>query len=458
MKVSQAFPAWCSKISLNYSRNFQMISCKKSRKLRIAISLACIALCHFFAPLCLAEDGKTKDKQTKTETADAPIRLGLLASLTGPGKEPNEAMVNAFRLYLDQIHASAGGRRIELIFADDETKGSKASLLAKRLIESDKVDILCGIYWAAVASAVAPIAEEHRVPLVISISGLASLTQRDHKRYVIRTGWTPSQFFQPLGQYAAKDLRFKKIICLASDYSLGYEIVGSFQDTFEANGGEIIQKLWLPIDATDMSPYFAGIRTKDADAIFITTAGKTAATVAEQLRTAGCTLPILGHYTLFDEQLLTDPAHARAVSGGYSPCAWSGTLATPANKAFMSAYEKKFGKRPGYEAEMGYTNAKWICTAIDNMKGNIGDSTKLMNALRHVVLKDDPRGKLKMDDHGMVIQNCYIRQAKKVSDRYENVIVHTYPMCSQFWNRQPEEFLALPPYSKNYPPCPHCLK
>ena len=40
--------------------------------------------------------------------------------------------------------------------------------------------------------------------------------------------------------------------------------------------------------------------------------------------------------------------------------------------------------------------------------------------------------------------------------RLQNTVIHTYPMVSQFWTYKPEEYLKLPVYNRDYPPCKHC--
>jgi hypothetical protein len=36
-----------------------------------------------------------------------------------------------------------------------------------------------------------------------------------------------------------------------------------------------------------------------------------------------------------------------------------------------------------------------------------------------------------------------------------NAVVHTYPNVSQFWKYPPQEFLASPVYSRDFPPAKH---
>ena len=35
-------------------------------------------------------------------------------------------------------------------------------------------------------------------------------------------------------------------------------------------------------------------------------------------------------------------------------------------------------------------------------------------------------------------------------------VVFTYPAVSQFWKYNPDEFLKMPLYTRDYPPCKYC--
>jgi len=76
-----------------------------------------------------------------------------------------------------------------------------------------------------------------------------------------------------------------------------------------------------------------------------------------------------------------------------------------------------------------------------------------MAALRKVELKDAPRGPVKIDAYGSSVDNVYITRVDKVKGALQNTVINTYPMVSQFWTYDPEQYLKQPAYSKDYPPC-----
>ena len=73
-----------------------------------------------------------------------------------------------------------------------------------------------------------------------------------------------------------------------------------------------------------------------------------------------------------------------------------------------------------------------------------------------IEIKDSPRGALKLDSYGHVIDDIYIRRVEKVGGILQNSIVEKYPQVSQFWKYDPETYMKSPVYARDYPPCKFC--
>src|SRR5574341_521431 len=81
-------------------------------------------------------------------------------------------------------------------------------------------------------------------------------------------------------------LGYKRIVVISMDYAFGHETVAGFQRTFEENGGQIVQKLWIPMNVQDYAPYLAQIK-RDADAVFTLALGRYSVLFAKQYTTSG---------------------------------------------------------------------------------------------------------------------------------------------------------------------------
>ena len=384
-----------------------------------------------------------------------PIKIGVISPMSGGAAQAGKDMVNGMQMWLDENGGQMAGRKVELIVEDSTGQPNIALTKLQKLVERDKVQVLVGELFAHIGYAMAPKVDEYRIPMLYPVIAADDLTQRKPAKWVVRTGWASSQPSHPFGEYAAKVLGYKKIVTLGIDYAFGWEVIGGFQKTFEENGGQIIQKLWAPLNTTDFAPYLSQIK-RDADAVFALMVSGSALRFPRQYQDAGlkAKFPLIGGGTTFDEFVL--PSLGDEAIGGMTPLQYSAALDNPVNKRFVAEYRKKYGKVPSYFSETSYTSTRWIAEAVKAVGGDVENREKFLEALRHVEIPDSPRGPVKLDAHGNPVQNIYIRKVEKKDGELWNTVIHTYPAVSQFWKYKPEEFLKQPVYDRNFPPCKYC--
>ena len=384
-----------------------------------------------------------------------PIKVGFLTQMTGGGAAVGKDMSNGFMMSLEEISNQIAGRKVEVIIEDTQGDPAQALTRLRKLVESDKVHAVAGIFLANEGYALAPKVDEYRIPTVWAVVSADDLTQRKPTKYAVRTGWTSSQPNHPFGEYAAKTLGYKRVVTIAMDYAFGWEQVGGFQKTFEESGGQIVQKLWPPLGTTDFGPFLAQIK-RDADAVFAVMVAASSLRFPKQYQDAGLKtrLPLIGGGTTFDEFVL--PALGDEAIGAITPLIYSAAIDTPVNKRFVKEFRTKYGKVPGYYAEASYTAARWIAEAAKAVGGNVEDKEKFLAALKKVEIFDAPRGPIKLDTYGNPIQNIYVRKVEKRDGELWNTVIQTFTGVSQFWKYKPEEFLKQPVYDRNYPACKYC--
>jgi len=385
----------------------------------------------------------------------APIKIGFLAPLTGGAAQIGRDMVNGFEMYLEETGHQIAGRKAEVIVEDTAGNPGTAITKFRKFAESDRVDMVVGEAFAHIGYALAPKAEEFRMPTIFPVIAADDLTQRKTSKWVVRLGWTGSQPSHPFGEYVAKTLGYKRVAVFGTDYAFGYEVVGGFQRTFEEAGGQVIQKLWAPLGTTDLAPYLSQIK-READAAFIIVVAASALRFPAQYQDAGLRgrLPVIGGAVIVDESIL--PSFGDEALGIVTPLMYSAALDTPVNKRFVAEYRKRFGKIPSYFSETCYTSGRWINEAARVVGGNVEDREKFMAAFRKVEIPDAPRGPVKLDAWGNPIQNIYVRKVERKGGELQNTVIHTFPAVSQFWTYKPDEFLKQPLYNRDQPPCRFC--
>src|SRR5215467_4509899 len=295
-------------------------------------------------------------------TAQGPIKIGFLAPLSGAIAAAGKDMYSGCELYWREHGWQMASRKVEVVLEDNEGNPATALTKARKLVESDKVHLLMGVILSNVAYALVPYVEQQGIPTMYPINSADDLTQRKRPRWIIRTGFSAGGNMHPFGEYAARVLGYKKIAVVSLDYAFGWEIAGGFHKSFEDNGGQIIQKVWIPLNVQDYAPYLAQIR-KDADAVFVLALGRWTLLFAKQWATSGLKdkMPLIAGGTYTDEHVL--PELGDESIGVISAHHYSAALDTPANRRFRAAFEKKFGRLPSFYSENCYTGARVVAEA-----------------------------------------------------------------------------------------------
>jgi branched-chain amino acid transport system substrate-binding protein len=384
-------------------------------------------------------------------TAAETIRIGYLGPLTGIFAQAGKDMLDGLKLALEQINYQAGGRKIELF--EEDTEGNTATALAKyrKLVDHDKIHVLTGVLLANVGYSLVPQIERDQLPTLF-LTTPDDLTKRKIAKWILRSNFAASQIMHPLGDYAAKTLKYRRVAAIAMDNAFGHEEIGGFQRVFEDNGGKVVQKLWVPLNALDFAPYLTQIQP-DVDAICGVFVAGQAVRFVKQYGDSGLKskVPLVGTGVMTDESALRGMGDEAI--GIVGSLLWSPTLQNPANQTFMKLAEAKFGRTPAYFHAVMYSSGRWIAAAAQSLNGQVEDREKFVAAIRRAIeTTPDPRGPIKLDEYGNPTENVYILRVDKSGGKLVNTIIHTYPLVSQFWTYKPEEFLKTPAYTRDYPP------
>jgi branched-chain amino acid transport system substrate-binding protein len=387
------------------------------------------------------------------------LRIGFLAPTTGIFAQIGKDMADGFQMYLDEVKGDFGGAQVKFIVEDEQGKPDTAVTKAKKLVLQDKVHMFVGGLLASTGYALAPVSTAEKTLYISSTAAADDLTQRDLSKYpyFIRTSWSSSQPSHPFGQWACEQ-GFKKVAAIGADYAFGYEVVGGFQRAFEACGGQIVQKVWVPLNAKDFGPYIPTLK-RDADRIFSLQVGPAALQFPKQLRAAGYDKPLIGGGVSYDEFVL--PSMGDEVIGHIAPLHYSAALDTPKNMAFVKAYRAKYGKVPSYYSENNYSTAQMIHEVIKKDGGKFPGAEAFIKQLQAMRF-ETPRGPVSFDDMRNPVQNIYIKKVEKKKmfgydkDELWNTVIKTYENVGQFGQFKKDAFLATPVYGRDYPPCAHC--
>jgi branched-chain amino acid transport system substrate-binding protein len=358
-----------------------------------------------------------------------PVKIGLLLPYTGALSVQGNDATQGLELYLKKIAGRAGGREIQVLKEDTEAKPDVGLTKIKKLIERDRVDFVVGPVNSVVALAIRNYVHEQGTPLIVPVAFTRVLTSPQQASPAI---FRVAETTDPMGAWMMKNTKYRKIMVMATDFVAGRHAVEAFMAGFRAAGGEIVKEIYAPLNTPDFAPYLAQTAAQPADAVYAFFPGADAIRFVKQYREFGLTdrLALTGYNVLTDDTIL--PALGDAAVGILTVGGYSAAIDTPDNKAFVREWEQAHRTWPSRYSEAGWVSAALIATAVDMLKGDLGDRQRVRDALKNALPRvNAPRGPLEFDAYRQVIGPVYITRAERQGGRIVNAIVDKIPAVSQ---------------------------
>jgi branched-chain amino acid transport system substrate-binding protein len=381
------------------------------RKILIGAAASGAALAVGFpAPALLA--------QTK-----APLRIGFINTFTGPLTYAGDDNLAGMGLYFDRIGWTSAGRKIEIIKEDDQFNSQIGLEKAKKLTESDHVDLLTGITASNVAFAVLTYVKQTKSFLIISGAGSDALTWNPPP-YLFRTTLTAWQLCHPIGEWMYDNVA-KEMALAASDYVGGHDVLRSFKTAYVGKGGKILLELYPPLGTTDFSPFIVDLASVNPQATYDFMSGQDGVRFVRQYAESGLKkkAPIAGFGGFLDNTLLA--AIGDAARGLLASTIYIDTLDNPENLRLVAECQAKFKRYPSAYTDYGFVTARVIDETMKAVDGDTSNKDKFAEAMMKVAF-DAPRGPFRFDPttHNP-IENVYICQVEPNGDRLAGKIVAT---------------------------------
>jgi branched-chain amino acid transport system substrate-binding protein len=352
----------------------------------------------------------------------APIKLGVLNSFTGGLAYAAEGNLNGMSLYFESINWTVAGRKIEIVKEDDQFNPQVGLQKAKKLIESDKVDLLVGIQASNVALAVLNYMKQQKAFYVVSGAGTDAITW-DRYPYLFRTSISAYQLSTPMANYVYDNLG-KEIVTTASDYAGGRDVIAQFKGPYVARGGKVIKEIWPPLGTTDFSAYLTDIKSINPPVTYDFMPGADAVRFIQQYTEFGLKekMPLTG-FTIIDSQTVS--ALGKSAIGIISALTYTDTVPTLEGQKFATDYKAKYKSSPDLFADYGFVAGRALGEAMQAIDGDAGNKDKLADAMAKVKF-NAPRGPFRMDPatHNP-IQDIYICQVIEKGDSISTKILST---------------------------------
>ena len=298
---------------------------------------------------------------------DDTIVLGAAVSLTGRYTTAGHHTRNGYDLAVKMINEQGGvvaagkAYRLEILYYDDESTPARGAQLAERLIRQDGVRFMLGPYSSGLTTAIAPITEQHKVPMVEGNGASRALFNKGY-RYLFAVLSTSEQYLQEAINLAAeqaetrsKDPASLRVAVATANDPFSQDVRAGVMDDARRHGMRVVIDDKLPRDINDMTTTLIKVKALRPDVLLVSGHSKGAALLVRQAEELRVSAPIVALTHCESAQITDAERFGDGAEGILCAAQWAPTL-TYRDDLFGSAadyavrFEAEYGYVPPYQA------------------------------------------------------------------------------------------------------------
>ena len=328
--------------------------------------------------------------------ADEVITIGHITPLTGPVAYNGKSDTNGANLAVQDRNKKGGvlGKQVSIIHEDDQCQPAKGINAAEKLIQKDRVPVIVGGFCSSVTSAVMPLAEKYKFPLLTGISSAVDLTERGNP-WFFRTAETDGLLAEAFAQVLIDTLKLKTVAYIGLNDDWGRGGVDEFSKEIEALGAKTVLKEYFDPGATDFYTLLTRIRAAKPDGIFVAAHTQDGSIIVKQMKELGISSRVFGVGSWAGADFIK--LAGKAGEGIYAAVPYSSSLDTEGNRNFVASYQQAYGNSPDKYAMAGYNAVNIVMDAIE--RAGSAEPEKIRDALKKTDYQA-PNGKFMFDDKG----------------------------------------------------------
>ncbi len=361
-----------------------------------------------------------------------PIRIGFVATMSGPEGVLGRDVSDGFKLALKETNTRLGGRPVQMVWGDDQAKPDIGRQIVDKMLESDHVQIVTGIHFSNVLLGVVKPVLDSGAFFISAYSGPSALAGKQcHPRF-FSAAFHNDANYEGMGQFL-QDKGIKNLYLMSANYPAGKDMMAGTKRYYK---GSIVSEVYTAFGQLDYSAEIAQIRAAKPDAVLVFYPGGMGINFLKQYAQAGLKdlIPIYAGNGVYDQTTL--PAVGDAALGMQTGTLWSEYLDNPANKAFVAHFEAEYGRVPSGFAAMAYDTVRLMDAALTTIDGKVEDKKAFQTALENVKF-ESVRGDFKFNTNHYPIQGYYIVEIVKDA---KGRLVGDYR--SKVWSAHPDPYVG----------------
>jgi len=313
-----------------------------------------------------------------TALAQDAIKIGVVTPLSGTYAGIGQQVRWGLELATREVNAAGGimGRKIELMFEDEEANPSVAVQKAEKLFQVGKVDFLTGTVNSGSTLAVGQLAERAGKLIATTVSFSDAITGDKCSPNVFRVNAKAGQQSAALAAWMSKEKPKAKVFYLGPDYEMGRSTVAAFKSNVDRVGGNSLGEVFAPLDSKDYTQYFGQLRASRPEILYTSVAGNDTVRLFTQLQEFGLlgNLTVLGASGTVTAQNIG--AIGKAAEGFVTGVGYSAEIDTPENKKFVEAFRAANKADPDLYGADSYGFIYAYKAAVEKAKGTETDKVR----------------------------------------------------------------------------------
>ena len=327
-----------------------------------------------------------------------PIKIGTGMALTGGLAANGKAAILAMKIWEEEINAKGGllGRPVQLIYYDDQSNPSTVPGIFTKLLDVDKVDLICGDYGTNLLAPAMPVVIQHNMTF-FALFGLDVNREFQYPRYFAMQpagGPNPSAAFSQgfFELAAAQNPKPKTLAIMAADAEFPHNAADGARENAKKAGLQIVYDKTYPPNTTDYSPIVRAVDAANADVVFSASYPPDAVGIVRAANEIGLKAKLFGgglvglQYASIKQQL------GPMLNGIVNYDFWepAKTLEFPGVEEFLKKYQAKAASEGVdplgyYLPPFAYANLQVLQAAVEGT--NSLDQDKLADWLRKNTIK-----------------------------------------------------------------------
>ena len=285
-----------------------------------------------------AADSATEAPAAGGET----VKVGILHSLSGTMAISETTVVDAEKLAIKEINAAGGvlGKQIEAVVEDGASDWPTFAEKAEKLIDQDKVAVVCGGWTSASRKAMLPVFESknHMLWYPLQYEG------QECSKNIFYSGATPNQQIEPAVNWLLEN-KSKDFFLVGSDYVFPRTANTIIKEQLKAEGGNTVGEDYLPLGNTEVTPIITKIKAAlpNGGVIFNSLNGDSNVAFFKQLQGAGMgpdKYPVMSVSIAEEEVKQIGPEFLKGHLAAWN---YFMTVETPENTKWVADFKAEFG-------------------------------------------------------------------------------------------------------------------